>query len=327
MRKIAVIGATGHQGGGVVSALLSSSAAVKAITSNLGSVRAAALLAKHSDRVTAGTFELVEANLDDRDSLEQALEGCTELFASFGPGPSPVEGETAQEVLRGINLVQAAKSVGIQHFVYSSLTSTKEESKGKYTEIHHHESKGAVEKYAKEHLDAVTTIVPGAFYSNLDSIGWARRDRNGSAVFCAPFDRKTRLAWTDADFDVGNFALAIFDKGPLATKGKSYLCVSRHLLSIEELAAEYHAVTGEDVKVDPLSVEAGAERTQKDLGGSASLARELEAAFAWFNEAYNDLPADALDGPTHAVREALGVSVSTFRQYLERSGWRVKSRD
>jgi uncharacterized protein YbjT (DUF2867 family) len=110
MQTIAVIGATGHQGGGVVSALLSEpSFKVKAITRNLGSTRAQTLLSKYSDQVKEGRFESVVGDLNDQDSLEKALEGCSALFAAFEAGPTPREGETAIEVEQGKNLVHAAK--------------------------------------------------------------------------------------------------------------------------------------------------------------------------------------------------------------------------
>lgn len=80
---------------------------------------------------------------------------------------------------------RACKAVGIEHFVYSSLTSLKEESKGKYTDIHHHEAKAAVEDFAKERLKFFTTIKPAAFYTNLGGPGWVRRQ--GTASFVFPF--------------------------------------------------------------------------------------------------------------------------------------------
>ncbi|GAA5841815.1 hypothetical protein JCM3766R1_005578 [Sporobolomyces carnicolor] len=328
MKRVAVIGATGVQGGGVVSALLSDpskSFHVVAITTNPGSHRARSILSKYADKIKDGRFELVVATLNDEESLVKALEGCQLLFASFGPGAPPEQqGGEPEELKQGKNLVRAAEAVGIEHFVYSSLTSLKEESKGKYTDIHHHEAKAAVEDFAKERLKFFTTIKPAAFYTNLGGPGWVRRQGDGTALFCAPFQSNVRLAWTDAGYDVGNFALAIFHKGGEATNGKSYFCADSRAKSIGEIASEYHAVTGEKVAVEPLPIKQGAALTTKDLGFPESFEQELEDTFTWFNELYADLPSDALEYPTNQVYEELGVKASSLAQYLERSGWRVQ---
>ncbi|GAA5958337.1 hypothetical protein JCM3765_004798 [Sporobolomyces pararoseus] len=325
MKNVAVIGATGIQGGGTVSSLLSDpSFKVLGVTTNLESTRAKALISKFSDKIKEGRFELVVGNLNDEKSLEKALQGCELLFASFGPGATPKEGEVAEELQQGKNLVDAAKAVGVQHFVYSSLTSLKEESKGRFTEVWHHESKAGVEEYAKKHLKHVSIVKPAAFYTNLNGPGWTRRGDNGTAVFCAPFQSNVRLAWTDAGYDVGNFALAIFKKGGEATNGKDYFCADSRAKSIDEIATEYHNITGEKVSVEPLSVKEGAELTTKDLKAHESLAKELEDTFTWFNELYANLPSDALEYPTTSVHQELGVKASSFSQFLERSGWRVK---
>ncbi|GAA5981335.1 hypothetical protein JCM5350_004368 [Sporobolomyces pararoseus] len=325
MKNVAVIGATGLQGGGTVSSLLSDpSFRVVGITTNPVSTRAKALISKYSDKIKDGRFKLVVGNLNDKKSLEKALEGCELLFASFGPGATPKEGEVAEELQQGKNLVEAAKAVGVQHFVYSSLTSLKEESKGKYTEVWHHESKAGVEEYAKKHLKFVTTVKPAAFYTNLNGPGWSRRGDDGAAVFCAPFQPNVRLAWTDAGYDVGNFTLAILKKGGEATNGKAYFCADSVAKSIEEIANEYHNITGEKISLEPLSVKEGAELTSKDLKAHESLAKELEDTFTWFNELYANLPSNALEYPTNLVHQELGVKASSFSQFLERSGWRVK---
>lgn len=110
MPTVAVVGATGTQGSGVVSALLSDpSFKVRGITTNLNSTRAQALLSKYADKVKEERFSLVVGNLDDESTLKEALEGCDKLFAAFGPGPTPRDGETAEEVQQGKNLVDAAK--------------------------------------------------------------------------------------------------------------------------------------------------------------------------------------------------------------------------
>lgn len=109
-KLITVVGATGNQGSGVVAALLSNpDFKVRAITTDPQSTRAKQLLDKHSEETKQGRFELAKANLNDTSSLEKALNGSYGLFASFGPGATPKDGEEGEEVKQGKNLVDAAK--------------------------------------------------------------------------------------------------------------------------------------------------------------------------------------------------------------------------
>ena len=70
-------------------------------------------------------------------------------------------------------------------------------------------------------------------------------------------------------------------KGGEATNGKAYFCADSVAKSIEEIANEYHNITGEKISLEPLSVKEGAELTSKDLKAHESLAKELEDTFTF----------------------------------------------
>lgn len=180
---IAIIGATGHQGGGVVDVLLSTTDYnVRAISSNPSSDKAKSLLDKYSEHVKSGRFEIVEGNLNDRFSLEKALDGSYGLFASFSPSVADGPVEENPEVSQGKNLVDAAKvsfsrsplvslltfsrsliqAVGITHFVYSSLPSLAKLTHGKRTEVFPFETKALVEEYARKNFENSTFLIPGS---------------------------------------------------------------------------------------------------------------------------------------------------------------------
>lgn len=110
-RTIAVIGASGNQGSGVVASLLLwTSFNVVAISSNPASSKAQALLTDHSKEVGEGRFKLVPGDLNDSESIKKVLEGCYGLFASFAM--TAKEGEDDQEsteVKQGKLLVDVAE--------------------------------------------------------------------------------------------------------------------------------------------------------------------------------------------------------------------------
>jgi uncharacterized protein YbjT (DUF2867 family) len=82
--------------------------------------------------------EIVEADLEDVRSLEAAMKGAYGVFGVVTPFEKGVEAEERQ----GKNLVEAAKEVGIGHFVFSSVGGAE-----RNTGIPHFESKWSVERH------------------------------------------------------------------------------------------------------------------------------------------------------------------------------------
>src|SRR5258706_12834827 len=103
-KLIAVVGATGQQGGAVVRALQASGQfKVRALTRNPG---------KHRDLAE----EVVEADLDRPESLKAAFEGVHGVFLVtnfWEPGTDELKQATAA--------VRAAKDAGVKHLIWSTL--------------------------------------------------------------------------------------------------------------------------------------------------------------------------------------------------------------
>ena len=114
---IAVVGATGAQGGGLVRAILADPAggfAARAITRDVDSEKARAL-------AQAGA-EVVAADVDDEASLARALEGAygayfvTFFWAHFSP---------EKEMAEARGMANAAKAAGVRHVIWSTLEDTR----------------------------------------------------------------------------------------------------------------------------------------------------------------------------------------------------------
>ena len=111
--KVLLIGVTGGTGGNVVKGFLEQGVTnLRAITRKIDLNRPS--LAKMND---AGV-ELVEANLDDEDSLAPAFAGVSAVYchatSADSAKPDP------QEVERAKRVAQVAKKADIKHFVYNS---------------------------------------------------------------------------------------------------------------------------------------------------------------------------------------------------------------
>jgi uncharacterized protein YbjT (DUF2867 family) len=114
---IAVVGATGAQGGGLVRAILNDKKggfAARAITREVNSDKAKAL--------TKLGVEVVAANLDDLDSLKRVFAGTygafcvTNFWEHFSPD---------KEFAQAKAMAQAAKHAAVQHVIWSTLEDTR----------------------------------------------------------------------------------------------------------------------------------------------------------------------------------------------------------
>src|SRR5256885_1702677 len=131
-KLIAVIGATGQQGGAVVRALQAQGQfKVRALTRNPGKHRGLA-------------DDVVEADLDRPETLKAAFAGAHGVFLVtnfWEPG--------ADELKQATAAVRAAKAVGVKHFVWSTLPDVEAISGGKL-HVPHFTGKAKIDRIVRE---------------------------------------------------------------------------------------------------------------------------------------------------------------------------------
>lgn len=147
--RVAVIGATGRQGGAVTRELLRRGMAVRAVARNPDSPRARALAA-------AGA-EIERADLDDADALQAALTGVHAVFAMTDFWEHGRE----REVAHGRNIVAAARAARVRHLVFSSVASA-----DRATGISHFDSKYEIEEAIRASGVPFTILRPVSFMEN-----------------------------------------------------------------------------------------------------------------------------------------------------------------
>ncbi|MFN8549293.1 MAG: NmrA/HSCARG family protein [Candidatus Eisenbacteria bacterium] len=138
---IAVVGATGAQGGGVVRAIQSDPNGgfrARALTRDVNSDKARALAALGA--------EVVAADVDDEVSLRRAFDGAHGVFCVtfFWDHLSP-----EREKNEARNMAQAAKSAGVRHAVWSTFEDTR-----KWIPLSDSRMPTLMEKYKVPHFDA-----------------------------------------------------------------------------------------------------------------------------------------------------------------------------
>jgi len=300
---IAVVGATGAQGGGLARAILNdpkSEFAVRAITRDVNSDKARAL-------ADLGA-ELVAADLGDADSVRAAFQGaygayCVTFFwAHFSP---------ERELAEATNMARAAKDAGLQHVIWSTLENTLkwvplEDDRmptlmGNY-KVPHFDSKGQADQVFTD-LGVPTTFLLTSFYwDNFISFGMGpKRGPDGRLAITLPMGNK-KLPGIAAE-DIGRCAYGLFQRGPkLAGK---YVGVAGEHLTGEQMAAAFSTVLGQPVAynaVEPAVYRSFGFPGAEDLGNMFQFKRDFEEYFC--------------GARSLAVSRALNPALLTFDQWL-----------
>lgn len=253
-KVIAVVGATGAQGGGLVNAFLEDTTgefAARALTRDPSSDKARALAARG--------VEVVAANLDDVQSLERAFAGAYGVFGvtNFWEHFTP-----EKELEQARNMAQAAKAAGIKHFVWSTLEDTRikvplESDQmptlmGRY-KVPHFDAKGQADSIFRE-LGVPTTFLLTSFYwDNLVHFGMnPQPGPDGKLIIAFPMDDK-RLPGIAAE-DIGRCAYGIFKAGD-AYVGQT-VGIAGEALSGEQMAAALTRTLGKPIGFYPITPEA-----------------------------------------------------------------------
>src|ERR1700747_2893692 len=131
-KLIAVVGATGQQGGAVVRALRAGNQFnVRALTRNPS---------KHRELAD----EVVEADLNRQETLASAFKGAHGVFLVTN-----FQEHGTEELKQATAAIRAAKDAGVQHFVWSTLPDVEAISKGKF-HVPHFTGKGKLDRIVRE---------------------------------------------------------------------------------------------------------------------------------------------------------------------------------
>jgi uncharacterized protein YbjT (DUF2867 family) len=250
---IAVVGATGAQGGGLVRAILADRDgrfAVRALTRHTDSDKARALAAEG--------VEVVSADLDDQASLERAFAGAYGAFCltNFWEHFSP-----EKELAQAGNLARAAKAAGLEHVIWSTLEDTRRwvplgdgrmpTLQGQY-KVPHFDAKGEADLIFRI-VGVPTTFLLTAFYwENLIHFGAGpQKGPDGRLAITYPMDDK-KLPSIAVE-DIGKAAYAIFQRGGEFIN-RTVGIAGEHL-SGPEMAAALSRALGREIAYNPVTPE------------------------------------------------------------------------
>jgi len=301
-KTIAVVGATGAQGGGLVRAILADPGAgfaARALTRNATSDKARAL-------AQAGA-EVVAADLDDAASLRRAFEGA---YGAFCVTAFWEHFSAEKEQSQARHMAQAAKDAGVAHVIWSTLEDTRlrvplEDARmptlqGKY-KVPHYDGKGEANAFFTA-LGVPTTFLNTSFYwDNLIHFGSGpKKGPDGKLAFVLPMGDK-KLPGMAVE-DIGRCAFGIFKRPDLI--GKTVGIAGEHLTGAQ-MAAALSKALGQPVVHNAVTPEVyrgfgfpGAD----DLGNMFQYKAEFEAEYC----GARDL----------AFSRSLNPQLQTFAQWL-----------
>jgi uncharacterized protein YbjT (DUF2867 family) len=216
-KLIAVIGATGQQGGGVVRALQASSQfKVRALSRNPGEHRELA-------------EEVVEADLNRPETLKAAFEGAHGVFLVTNAGEP-----SADERKQATAAVRAAKDAGVKHFVWSTLPDVEAISGGKF-DVPHFTGKAKIDRIVKEAgFPHHTFVIAPGYYQNFVGFLAPQKQADGSVGWALPLDPDVHCLHMGDITELGNIVAGAFAHPDEAGNGE-YLPLVGDFLSFNEI--------------------------------------------------------------------------------------------
>jgi uncharacterized protein YbjT (DUF2867 family) len=216
-KLIAVIGATGQQGGAVIRALQAQGQfKVRALSRNPGA---------HPELGD----EVVEADLDHPETLKAAFEGAYGVFlvTNFWEGGT-------DELKQATAAVRAAKNAGVKHFVWSTLPDVEAISGGKF-HVPHFTGKAKIDRIVKEAGFANHTfVVAPMYYQGLVGALAPQEQGDGSVGWALPLDPTARVIHMGDITELGNIVAGAYAHPDEAGNGE-YLPLVGDFMSFNDI--------------------------------------------------------------------------------------------
>src|SRR6266436_3459684 len=216
-KLIAVIGATGQQGGGVLRALQASGQfKVRALTRNPD---------KHRELAE----EVVAADLGKPETLKAAFAGAHGVFLVTN-----FQEAGTDELKQATAAISAAKDAGVKHLIWSTLPNVEAISGGKF-DVPHFTGKAKVDRVVKDGgFENYTFVIAPFYYQNLAGALGPHEQADGSKGWALPLDPTLRVIHMGDINELGDIVASAFADPDEAGNGQ-YLPLVGDFMSFNEI--------------------------------------------------------------------------------------------
>ncbi|WP_026613120.1 NmrA/HSCARG family protein [Ensifer aridi] len=281
---IAVFGATGHQGGGVVRAL-----------EEKGQFRVRALT-RSPDQYQGPADEVIAADLERPETLTAALQGAHGVFLVTNYWQ-----EGTDELKQASAAIDAAKAAGVDHLIWSTLPNVEAISGGTIN-LPQFTGKAKIDPLVKAAgFSNHTFVVPPAYYQNFSGPFGPQKQLDGGYGWVLPIDPTVRCFHMGDINELGDIVAGAF-ASPEETGNGQYLPLVGDFLSFDELVATLNK-QGYNLSFTrvPLEVYSGF------FPGAAALAETLS-----YYENYTYLGPRSFDNEIALANKVAGKRPTTF---------------
>ena len=307
---IAVMGATGAQGSGLVRAIMADRGGpftARALTRDLNSDKAKALAAVGA--------EIVHADVDDTASLESAFQGAHGAYCVtfFWEHMKP-----EKELAQARNQAQAAKEAKVPHVIWSTLEDTRKlvplsdnrmPTLGGTYKVPHFDAKGEANGIFVELGVPTTFLVTSFYWDNFINFGMGpKKGPDGTLAITLPMG-SARLAGMAAE-DIGKCAYGVFKKGKDLI-GKT-IGIAGEFLTCAQMAALFANALGQPVRYNEITPE-----VYRGFGFPG--ADDLGNMF----QVYRDFETEVCGARNLDVSRSLNPELQTFEQWLARNKGKI----
>ncbi|KAF7304396.1 NmrA domain-containing protein [Mycena chlorophos] len=247
---VAVVGATGAQGGSVVRALIESDKPyrVRIFTRDASKPAAKEFTSKGAEAV------VVSITVDNKEAVYKAFEGADYVFSVTNWAE---HGDPSREEAEGKLMVDAAKAAGVKGLVWSGLSSISALSGGKYPNVGHFESKARVTEYGRASGVPFVDIQGAGFTSSLTSYAKPTKTGADSWTQYFPVASTKAMAIIDAEHDYGLWVRKALEL-PVFPNGQSWAAVGE-FISPEDQMKQLAEVTGKSMTYAEITPDAFAQ--------------------------------------------------------------------
>jgi uncharacterized protein YbjT (DUF2867 family) len=238
---------------------------------------------------------VIAGDFNDPPSLVAAAQGVDAVYVMA----TPFEGGTEAETRQGIAAVDAAKTAGVKHLVYSSVSDADRE-----TGVPHFDSKYQVERHIQAQNLPHTIVAPAYFMENLVAPFMLPGLKQGTLSMAMPARRGLQQISVE---DIASFtALVMENRDRFLGKRVNIAGDELDGARVAEIVSQ---VSGYQI-----------DYAEADIGELLAMNQDLGKMFEWFNEVgYSaDIPALRRDYPE--------VGWHTLEEWAQGQDWSARLR-